>query len=283
MKRRNYSKHTVKNYMCTLKHFVVWVNVPVEEVSNKNILQYIDLLINKKLKPKTINCHLDSIRGYYEYLIAEENVRINNPVKKGYALRLPKPLPKHLRDEEVDMLFAAIKGFRDRAMFRVMLRCGLRVEEVSNLMLGDIYLKRRKLIVRSGKGGKGRVVYISDDAYRDLSEYLRVRQSFRAKNVFLVEKGTFKGKPISVRGIQKRVEYYARKTGLKISCHPLRHTMATQLLNADMALVSIQDLLGHTRIRTTERYIKVSNRKVERDYYKAIEVVLGRSRRGDPV
>jgi site-specific recombinase XerD len=283
MKRRNYSKHTVKNYMCTLKHFVVWVNVPVEEVSNKNILQYIDLLINKKLKPKTINCHLDSIRGYYEYLIAEENVRINNPVKKGYALRLPKPLPKHLRDEEVDMLFAAIKGFRDRAMFRVMLRCGLRVEEVSNLMLGDIYLKRRKLIVRSGKGGKGRVVYISDDAYRDLSEYLRVRQSFRAKNVFLVEKGTFKGKPISVRGIQKRVEYYARKTGLKISCHPLRHTMATQLLNADMALVSIQDLLGHKRIRTTERYIKVSNRKVERDYYKAIEVVLGRSRRGDPV
>ncbi len=279
MKRRNYSKHTVKNYMSTLKHFIVWLNVRVEEVSNKKILEYIDLLIDKRLKPKTINCHLDSIRGFYEYLINEEDVRIMNPVKKGYALRLSKPLPRHLRDEEVDILFAAIKSFRDRAMFRVMLRCGLRVEEVSNLMLGDIYLKRRKLLVRNGKGGKGRVVYISDDAYRDLSEYLRVRQPSRAKNVFLVEKGTFKGKPISVRGIQKRAEYYARKTGLKISCHPLRHTMATQLLNADMALVSIQDLLGHKRIRTTERYIKVSNRKVERDYYKAIAVVLGRSRR----
>lgn len=279
MKRRNYSKHTVKNYMCTLRHFIVWLNVPVEEVSNKKILQYIDLLINNRLRPKTINCHLDSIRGFYEYLINEENLRINNPVKKGYALRLSKPLPRHLRDEEVDILFAAVKGFRDRAMFKVMLRCGLRVEELSNLMLGDIDLKHRKLIVRNGKGGKGRVVYISDDAYHDLSQYLRVRHPCRAKNVFLVEKGTCKGQPISVRGIQKRMEYYARKIRLKLSCHQLRHTMATQLLNADMALVSIQDLLGHKRIRTTERYIKVSNLKVERDYYKAMEVVLERSRR----
>jgi site-specific recombinase XerD len=282
MKRRNYSKHTVKNYMNSLKHFVVWINVPVEEVSNKKILEYIDRLIDKRLKPKTINCHLDSIRGFYEYLINEEDVRITNPVKKGYALRLSKPLPRHLRDEEVDILFAAINSYRDRAMFRVMLRCGLRVEEVSNLMLGDIYLKRRKIFVRNGKGGKDRVVYISDDAYRDLIEYLRLRQPSRTKQVFLVEKGTCKGKPISVRGIQKRMEYYARKTKLKLSCHQLRHTMATQLLNADMALVSIQDLLGHKRIRTTERYIKVSNRKVERDYYKAIEVVLGRSQRGLP-
>jgi len=282
MKRRNYSKHTVKNYMNSLKHFVVWVNVPIEEVTNKKILEYIDLLIDKRLKPKTINCHLDSIRGFYEYLINEEDVRVINPVRKGYALRLSKPLPRHLRDEEVDILFDEIKSFRDRAMFRVMLRCGLRVEEVSNLMLGDIYLKHRKLLVRNGKGGKGRVVYISDDAYRDLVEYLRVRQPSRKKEVFLVEKGTCKGQAISVRGIQKRMEYYARKTGLKLSCHQLRHTMATQLLNADMALVSIQDLLGHKRIRTTERYIKVSNRKVERDYYKAIEVVLGRSQRGHP-
>jgi site-specific recombinase XerD len=256
---------------------VVWVNVPVEEVINKKILEYIDLLIDKRLKPKTINCYLDSIRGFYEYLINEEDVRIINPVRKGYALRLSKPLPRHLRDEEVDILFAEIKSFRDRAMFKVMLRCGLRVEEVSNLMLGDIYLKRRRLFV-----SKGRVVYISDDAYHDLVEYLRVRQTSRKKEVFLVEKGTCKGQPISVRGIQKRMEYYARKTRLKLSCHQLRHTMATQLLNADMALVSIQDLLGHKRIRTTERYIKVSNRKVERDYYKAIEVVLARSQRGHP-
>jgi site-specific recombinase XerD len=85
------------------------------------------------------------------------------------------------------------------------------------------------------------------------------------------------GKPISVRGIQKRIEYYARKSRLKVSCHQLRHTMATQLLNADADLVTIQDLLGHSQITTTQRYCRVSNLKVQRDYYKAIEVVMQRT------
>lgn len=273
MKRRNFSPHTVKNYLNTLKHFVLWVNVPVEEVVNKHILYYIDFLLRKRLKPKTINCHLVSIRGFYEYLHNEEEIRIPNPVKRGYVLKQSKPLPRHLRDEEVEKLFAVIINPRDRAMFKVMLRCGLRVEEIANLSLGAIHLKRRVILVKDGKGSKDRVVYLSDDAYRALVKYLRLRPSSRAKKIFLVEKGTFKGKPISVRGIQKRMEYYTRKAGVKSSCHRLRHTMATQLLNADMDLVCIQDLLGHERITTTEKYIKVSNLKVMRDYFKAIDVV----------
>ena len=70
------------------------------------------------------------------------------------------------------------------------------------------------------------------------------------------------------------MEYYARKTNLKVSCHHLRHTMATQLLNADADLVTIQDLLGHSRIRTTQRYCTVSNLKVQRDYFKAMKVIM---------
>jgi site-specific recombinase XerD len=97
------------------------------------------------------------------------------------------------------------------------------------------------------------------------------------KKVFLVEKGDYKGQPISVRGIQKRMEYYAKKTGLKISCHHLRHTMATQLLNADAQVESIQDLLGHNWITTTERYCNVSNVKVKRDYFNAMDKILKRS------
>lgn len=277
LKRRNFSPHTVKNYLNTLKHFVLWVNVPVEEVVNKHILYYIDFLLRKRLKPKTINCHLVSIRGFYEYLHNEEEIRIPNPVKRAYVLKQSKPLPRHLRDEEVEKLFAVIINPRDRAMFKVMLRCGLRVEEIANLSLGAIHLKRRGILVKDGKGSKDRVAYLSDDAYRALVKYLRLRPSSRAKKIFLVEKGTFKGKPISVRGIQKRMEYYARKIGLKISSHQLRHTMATELLNADMDLVSIQDLLGHERIKTTERYTKVSNRKVMRDYFKAMEIVMKRT------
>lgn len=281
LKRRNYSPHTVKNYMNTLKHFVLWLDEPIEAVTNKKILQYIDHLLDRGLQPKTINCHLDSIRGFYNYL-CEEEVHIINPVKRGYALRLSRPLPKHLRDEELMKLFEVIRKPRDRAIFMVMLRCGLRVEEVAHLTLKALDLKRRRIYVYLGKGGKDRVVYVSQDAYRTLLSYLRVRPPSRAKGLFLVEKGLYRGKPISVRGIQKRIEYYAKKTGLQASCHHLRHTMADQMLNADADLVTIQDLLGHTRIKTTQRYCRVSNLKVARDYFKAMDVIM-QSRGGDAV
>ena len=274
LKRRNYSAHTVKNYMNTLKHFVVWVDVPMEQVTNRKVMAYIDCLLDRGLSPKTINCHLGSVRGFYDYLRHEEVLEIANPVKRGYLLRLPKPLPRHLKDEEVTRLFEVIKGRRDRAMFLVMVRCGLRVEEVAGLALGDIDLRRARIIVQKGKGSKGRVVYVSNDAHQALVVYLKARPTSRARNLFLVEKGTMRAQPISVRGIQKRIESYARRAGLKVSCHDLRHTMATQLLNADAELVTIQDLLGHSRITTTQRYCRVSNLKVQRDYYKAMEIVM---------
>ncbi|MGB6282473.1 MAG: tyrosine-type recombinase/integrase [Syntrophobacteria bacterium] len=267
----------MKNYLNTLKHFAIWLDVPIEQVTNKKVLAYIDFLLDRNLKPKTINCHLDSIRGFYEYLRSEEELSIPNPVKKGYALKLSRPLPRHLRDEEVKKLFSVIECLRDRCMFLLMLRCGLRVEEVSNLSLGAIDPRLRRIYVYNGKGLKDRVVYISNDAYDALVLYLRIRPSSRAKKLFLVQKGSRRGKPLAVRSIQKRMEHYARKAGLKVSCHHLRHTMATQLLNADAKLVTIQDLLGHTRIKTTERYCKVSNLKVQRDYFRAMEVVMQRT------
>lgn len=276
LKRRNCSTNTVKNYMHTLRQFILWVDVPIEHVRGKKILGYIDHLRARRLKPKTINCHLDSIRGFYNYLIDEEDLRIDNPVKRNYNLRLPLPLPRYLRDEEVPRLFVHIKNNRDRAIFMLMLRCGLRLEEVANLTLRAINLRRAQLFIYDGKGGKDRVVYLSGDAFEALTRYLKKRPSSRVRKVFLVEKGAYKDKPLSMRGIQKRMEHYSRKAGLKVSCHQLRHTMATQLLNADADLVIIQDLLGHNQIRTTQRYCKVSNLKVQRDYHKAIGKVMSR-------
>jgi site-specific recombinase XerD len=277
LKRRNYSVHTVKNYMNTLRHFVLWVNVPIEQVTYAKINLYIDYLLDKRLAPKTINCHLGSIRGFYDYLRKQQDIPLANPVKRGLLLRLSRPLPKHLKEEDVFNLFKVISSKRDRAMFMLMLRSGLRVEEVANLTLGAIDWRRMRLYVYNGKGAKDRVVYISADTYKALAAYVKTRLSSRIKKVFLVEKGSCKGKPLSVRGIQKRMEYYANKSGLPISCHQLRHTMATQLLNADADLVTIQDLLGHSRIKTTQRYCKVCNLKVQRDYFKAMQVVMQRT------
>ena len=138
LKRRNYSAHTIKNYMHTLKQFVIWVDVPIEAVTHKKLLAYLDHLMDRGLKPKTINCHLDSLRGFYHYLIEEEQVAMVHPVKRGYALRLSRPLPRHLRDEEVGRLLKVIHDRRDRALFMLMLRCGLRVEELARLKLAAL-------------------------------------------------------------------------------------------------------------------------------------------------
>jgi len=255
----------------------LWLDVPIEAATYQKLTAYIDYLLDRRLQPKTINCHLNSIRRFYSYLHYEEQIALSNPVKRGCKLRLSRPLPRHLRDNDVLHFFSVIKNCRDRAMFMLMLRCGLRVEEVANLSLAAVDWRRSRLYVYGGKGQKDRVVYISRDTYDALVAYVRQRLSLRVRKIFLVQKGTHKEKPISVRGIQKRMEYYAKKAGLSVSCHQLRHTMATQLLNADAALVSIQDLLGHSRIKTTQRYSKVSNLKVERDYFKAMEEGMKRT------
>jgi site-specific recombinase XerD len=276
IKRRNYSPHTVKYYLSVIKQFVIWLNVPLEHADVDKIEQYIDHLHQKRMQPASINLYVAIIRVFYDYLKYEEKVNLLNPVTAKCRLRVPKPLPRALREDQVEQFFEVIKTRRDWAIFRLMLRCGLRVEEVANLSLGDIDIKQRRIMVVDGKGGKDRVVYISDDAAEGLIAYLKLRSHRRVKKVFLVEKGNYKGLPISVRGIQKRMEYYARKTGLKMSCHHLRHTMATQLLNADAQVESIQDLLGHNWITTTERYCKVSNMKVKRDYFNAMGKILKR-------
>jgi site-specific recombinase XerD len=277
LKRRNYSPHSVKYYLNILTQFVRWVDVPLEWVTAKKIDDYMDYLHQKRMQPASINSYLAIIRVFYNYLKYEEKIKLSNPIKTGCRLRVPRPLPRSLREEEIEHFFDAIQSTRDWAMFRLMLRCGLRVEEVSNLTLGAIDLKRRRVMVVNGKGSKDRVVYISDDAADALGAYLNQRSHCRIKNVFLVEKGVYKGRPISVRGIQKRMECYASKARLKVCCHQLRHTMATQLLNADAEVETIQDLLGHNWITTTQRYCKVSNLKVQRDYFKAMAVILERS------
>jgi len=267
----------VRSYLNNLKQFVVWVDEPIESVTHHKIGSYIDYMLAKRSAPKTINCHLISIRRFYDFLRLEEDFDIANPVRKGCHLRQGRPLPKHLKDEEVKRLLSVVDNLRDRAIIMLMLRSGLRVGEVVNLTLRDFDWTLRRLYIRNGKGAKDRAVCFSADTYRALSKYIENRPICRAKKLFLVERGRYKNKPLSVRGVQKRMEAYARAAGLDASCHHLRHTMATQLLNADADLVTIQDLLGHARIKTTQRYCKVSNLKVQRDYFKAMERLLGKN------
>jgi site-specific recombinase XerD len=279
LKRKNYSAHTLKSYLNILDHFLQWITVPLSEVTSKEIGLYVDHLLQKRHSPKTITCHLQTIRLFFDFLIEEDGIRIANPVIR-ISIRLPKPLPRHLKDDQVTRVLAVIRDVRDKAMFMLMLRCGLRVQEVADLTVDTVDYQRKQIFVAKGKGSKDRVVYVSKDARAALLAYLSKR-SVKGKRLFLVQKGPMRGQPLSVRGIQKRIEYYAKKSKLTVSCHRLRHTMATQLLNADADLATIQDLLGHGQITTTQRYCWVANLKVQRDYYKAMEVVMQRTQAQD--
>jgi site-specific recombinase XerD len=261
--------------MNILHYFLRWAPVPLGEVTSKEIGLYVDHLLQKRRTPKTMTCHLQTIRLFFDDLIQEEGIPMANPVTR-ISIRLPKPLPRHLKDDQVTRFLAVIRDVRDRAMFMLMLRCGLRVQEVADLTVDAVDYPRRQIFVSKGKGSKDRVVYMSEDARSALLAYL-AKRSAKGKRLFLVQKGPMRGQPLSVRGIQKRMESYARKSKLNVSCHRLRHTMATQLLNADADLATIQDLLGHGQITTTQRYCWVANLKVQRDYYKAMEVVLQRT------
>lgn len=124
LKRKNYSPHTVKNYLHRLQRFLVWLSVPVESVGKNEVKRYIDSMLEQRLAPQTINGHLVAIRRFYSYLEDEEGRKLSNPAARGMALRVASPLPRHLRDSDVPVFFAAVKKPRDVAMFMLMLRCG---------------------------------------------------------------------------------------------------------------------------------------------------------------
>jgi len=122
LKRRNFSYHTVKNYMSILSHFTDWLIIPLNEVTRKEIGSYVDHLMEKHLSAKTITCHLQTIRLFFDYLNDDEGIKMVNPVRK-ISIRLPKPLPRHLKDDQVRKFFTVITDSRDKAMFMLMLRC----------------------------------------------------------------------------------------------------------------------------------------------------------------
>ena len=241
LKRRNYSSHTVKNYMTTLKHFVLWLDVPIEEATHKKVVQYIDHLLDNNLKPKTINCHLDSIRGFYNYLCDEEEVKITHPVKRNYALRLSRPLPRHLRDEEIAELFRVIRGCRDRAMFMLMLRSGLRVEEVANLTLGAVDLKGRRILVRQGKGGKDRYVPLPGRTLIELRNWYKTHRNpvwiFPAAGRGSHHDFAIATEPTNIGNVQDAFRYALRKSRVnkRASVRTLRHSYATHLVELSVS------------------------------------------------
>ena len=152
-------------------------------------------------------------------------------------------------------------------MFILMLRCGLRISEVANLQLTDLYLcESRPRLVAHGKGSKERSVYLSPQAERTLRAYLLERPPIPCNFVFL----SYQGDGLSTTAIHKRLMCYCARAGVTLTAHRLRHTFANDLVSADVPVTSIQKLLGHAWLETTQTYVAANDRQVQADFYAAI-------------
>ena len=219
----------------------------------------------------TINRRLAALRSFYHFLAVEAENAPKNPVNpRRHFIRIGQQLPRDIQDPLVEKLFAVITGPRDRAIFLIMLRCGLRVGEVRRLSLKDLYLEPAfgslPRLWLHGKGGSQRVVYLSAQPLAALQVWLEIRPKTQDEAVFL---NRF-GHRMSVTAIQKRLGVYCRQAGIWVTCHQLRHTFGRHLTEARTPVTTIQKLLGHARLRTTELYLHISDSQVQEDYEAAI-------------
>jgi site-specific recombinase XerD len=161
----------------------------------------------------------------------------------------------------------------DRTLFLVMLRCGLRVSEVAQLKLEQIDWEQQALHIIQGKGRKDRRVYMSPDLVTSLQGCLAQHPGDPAQGYVFWNRKRVQ-QPLSVKAIQKKMERYAQAAGITASCHSLRHTFASNLLEHGAEVVTIRDFLGHSQIASSERYAKVSSQKIKQEYLRTMQKIL---------
>lgn len=246
-------------------------------VTWRDVDRFIEHQHQQGLAATTINRRLYALKHFFDFLVIEQETSLANPVKPSHHLREGQPLPKKLSVPQVKGLFARIKNRQDRALFLLMLRCGLRVSEAAHLKLQDIDWEQQALMIEQGKGRKDRRLYLSVDALASLQECLAMRPAEVAGGYFFWNQKR-RHSPLSVKAIQKKMERLAKAAGVKASCHSLRHTFASNLLEEGAEVVSIREFLGHESVASSERYAKLSNRKIKQEYLQTIKKVISKTR-----
>jgi site-specific recombinase XerD len=220
------------------------------------------LLYERNLKPTTVSIKLRAIRSFLNFLLREGLIE-ENPMYGLPLPKVPKKFPRILTPDQVAALLRAcdtrtFSGIRNKAMILVFLDCGLRLKELIALNVGDVNLLTRQILVREGKGGKERVVYFGSVTEKALSRWIKVRGYAPPFAPFFCTKD---GGRLDRRNVQRILERLAKRAGLqgvKVSPHRLRHTSATLFVAFGGPLPALQELLGHSSLRTTEIYLHLA-------------------------
>jgi len=273
---KNASSHTVLNYKIDLAEFEKFLqDKPIEGVDYLALRKYLAHLKEHNLNNRTISRKLSCLRSFYKFLFREGLIK-SNPVLMLSSPKQDKVLPQFLTEEEVVKLIEApekntVLGSRDCAIFETLYSTGMRVSELVSLNIGSIDFIGSTVKVL-GKGKKERLLPIGEKALDALKEYiaqrgLQKKQKKETSAMFLNKNNS----RLSDRGVRKIVHKYILKLSLKsgVSPHTLRHSFATHLLNRGADLRSVQELLGHANLSTTQIYTHLTTDKLKAIYDKA--------------
>ena len=260
------SKNTISSYKNDISSFSSWCDkelLDLLKITDLNLNNYISNLFSIGLKSSSINRKISSIKHFYLFLLKKKVIK-NSPVDEIAIPKQEKYLPTSMSEDEVECLLGSPKSSikierRDKAMIEILYATGMRISELVNLKLTDIDFNRSVLKVL-GKGSKERLVPYGEKAAEALRIYLEDRKKLDSKDVFLSNRGT----RITRGAFWQRIKIYIKRENLKssISPHTLRHAFATHLLNRGADLRSVQILLGHSDLSTTQIYTHIAKKRL---------------------
>ncbi len=270
---KNYSAHTILNYKLDLEDIQKFLGqTSLEKVDYLILRKYLAVLKEKNLSSRTMGRHLSTLRSFFKFLTREGLLK-TNPITSVSSPKLDKHLPLFLTEEETTKLIDSVipkdekdeRALRDRAILETFYSTGIRISELVGLNNEDLDFIGGVITVR-GKGKKERMVPIGDRAICAVRAYVDKRKS--QSNVIFLNKN---GKRLTTRGVRGIVDKYIHLAGMRqgVSPHTLRHSFATHLLNRGADLRSVQELLGHANLSTTQIYTHLTTDRLKSVYDKA--------------
>jgi len=261
------SKNTVKAYETDIKGFIKWIIKNNKEsllnIKESSVNQYISYLFSLKLKSSSVNRKISSLKSFYLFLLKKRLIRYS-PFSEVISPKQEKYLPASMSEKEVEKLLNSpdvSKDIeqRDKAMIEMLYATGMRISELVNLKITDIDMNRSVIKVM-GKGSKERLIPFGESASEALFNYLKIRKDSSSKEVFISNRG----RKITRVAFWQRIKVYLLRENLKISIspHTLRHAFATHLLNRGADLRSVQLLLGHSDLSTTQIYTHIAKQRL---------------------
>lgn len=274
---KNAALNTLSSYLRDVKQFLSYllaIDLLVEQVNQRTMEHYVKYLTAHGKSQATITRNIASLKSFYTYLIVS-GVVTSNPAKSITSIKTERKLPQILTSKEVDLFLEQpdctdAKGYRDKAMLELLYATGIRVSELINLDLSNLNLYAS--VIRCESRGKERLIPLYPSAVRALAEYVeKVRPQMLEQPDEPALFVNLNGRRMSRQGFWKIIKYYQEKAGIRkeITPHTLRHSFAAHLLENGADLRSIQEMLGHADISSTQIYTQVVGQKLKDVYARA--------------